>query len=67
MCNRDGVSEIGQRGETPIFIAAEKGRKECVETLAHLGGDVNAAATVSENSVHMVAGANCGVDVVPMT
>jgi len=36
-----------QDGATPIHIAAQKGHKECIEVLAHSGGDVNKAMTVS--------------------
>ena len=36
-----------QHEKTPMYAAAEMGHKECIETLASLGGDVNQANVVS--------------------
>ena len=38
-----------------MFIAAYQGHKECIETLAGLGGDVNKANTVSVSSMVHIA------------
>jgi len=50
-----------QIGFTPLFIAAQQARTECIEVLASLGGDVNKANTVSVDGSAQVA--LVGVDV----
>jgi len=68
VCNMLGWPALGtavgmggpwQKGESPTYFAAYAGNKECIETLASLGGDMNAAANVREKAwcVHADAGA----------
>ena len=54
-CGRAYVAVQG--GITPIYIAAHKGHRECIEVLGQLGGDVNKAWSVS---VYGVGAACCG-------
>jgi len=55
-----GVRGCVQHGATPILSAALQGRKECIEMLAGLGGDVNKARTVRVDSSALPVVVVCG-------
>ena len=41
--------QIIQKGETPVYIAAERNRKECMELLLSRAADANTKDYVSSN------------------
>jgi len=55
-----------QDGATPIHAAAQNGRKECIEVLAGLGGDVNKAMIVSLEGAALPAVVACAAQLVEL-
>ena len=52
-----------QNGTTAMYIAAQKGYKECIEVLAGLGAALDKADTVSmEGAAQSAVGAHGGAD-----
>jgi len=48
VCDGVDIAGMAQNGAiAPMFIAAYKGHKKCIETLARLGGNVNVKAAVA--------------------